>query len=75
MTDTLSTWLDTWYSASQMGKGSVADIEARFQKRIGASQALKAAAHARLRELTPSICKRDHISKVHREILERTLNA
>ena len=75
MADALKPWLDTWYSASQMGKGSVADIEDRFQKRIGASQSLKAAAHERLKALTPSICKRDHISKVHREILERTLNA
>lgn len=75
MTDTLTVWLDTWYSASQMGKGSLADIEAKFQDRINASQAMKAEAHERLKALTPAICKRDHISRIHRDILERTLNA
>jgi co-chaperonin GroES (HSP10) len=64
-----------WVSVSQMGKGgSMADVEDRFTKRLAASAEMKKAAHAKLAELTPAICKRDHISRVHKDILERVLN-
>lgn len=74
MTDALSPWLNAWYGASQMGRGSMADVQARFAERIAASTDLKAAAHARLKSLPKSLCERDHVSRVHRDILERVLN-
>ncbi len=72
--DPLSPWLDAWYGASQMGKGSTADVQARFAKRIAASADLKAAAQRRLKSLTKSVCDRDHVSRVQKDILERVLN-
>lgn len=72
--DPLTVWLNAWYTASQMGKGSTADVQARFAKRIAASADMKAAAQKRLKSLTKSVCDRDHVSRVHKDILERVLN-
>lgn len=75
--DLLSYWLDQWYGASILASADPATVEKSFRKAL-ADEDLKRIARERLTVLTSvkgkELCKRDFISKVHRDILEKVLN-
>ena len=67
----LNLFLDQCYVASIGGNMAMADSALR--DRVRAEAALKAAAQARLKSIHPDVLKRDHISRVKAEALQRAL--
>lgn len=54
--------------------GNSAEAEAAFRSDMQAHPELREAAQARLASITDALRKRDYISKVHADILERMIN-
>ena len=69
--DRLTLFLAQCYSASILGNMATAD--AALRDRIQAEPAFMAAAQARLKAISPEVLKRDHISRVNAEALQRAL--
>lgn len=70
-------WLDHAYAAN-LGKVDPAEVDRSFRIALR-DPAVKQAAHDRLAALSDKkgdhLCRRDHITGVHRAILQKVLNA
>ncbi len=66
-------WLDHSYSYSQLNHGDPSKLVAMVKKRLAADQELMAAAKAKMATYVPALLKKDHISRVHKEFLEKVL--
>ncbi len=69
MTD-LGLWLSRWYLAKDMRRGDPAEVRAAFAEAVRDDKALRQEARAWLAAHPPDVLKRDHISRVHKELLD-----
>lgn len=65
--------LGAYYAAAQLARGNAADIEQRFRDLIEEDAEFRAEAQSTLDGLTEAITKRDHVSRVYRDILRKVL--
>lgn len=69
----LQHWLDQGYAFSQLNKGDPEELARMVKNRCAADQELMQAAKDRLASISPALLKRDHISRVYKEFLEKVL--
>lgn len=71
--DRLQHWLDQGYAFSQLSMGNPTELAKMVKNRCAADAELMQAAKDKLGSLTKDIIKRDHISRVYKEFLEKVL--
>ncbi len=69
----LGHYLDKGYAAIQLSQGSANELVKTVKDRLAAEQELMDAAKEKMKSYTPALLKKDHISRVHKEFLEKVL--
>lgn len=70
---TLEYWFNWGYKSLAMKQGTSDVVLDGFAKAMARDPKLKAEAQARLTGYTDTVCKRDHVSKIYRDVINMAL--